>query len=148
MMTFLSYLFSFLLILDCLILGLLVMIQLPKKEAGVGMAFGGGAADALFGAGSGTALTKLTKYCAVAFFVLVVVLCMIKNHSKSSMTPEFRRAYESSAPTQPVTPPSTTAPAAISNAPTLLISSNTATGPTFTTTATNATTNKPAAPVK
>ena len=68
MMTFLSYLFAFLLIVDCLLLGLLVLVQLPKKEAGVGMAFGGGAADALFGAGSGTALTKLTKYCAIVFF--------------------------------------------------------------------------------
>ena len=48
---------SVFLVLACLLLMLLVLIQLPKKEAGMGQAFGGGATDALFGAGSGTALT-------------------------------------------------------------------------------------------
>ena len=43
MLTFCIYLFSVFLILDCLFLGLLILIQLPKKEAGVGVAFGGGA---------------------------------------------------------------------------------------------------------
>ena len=73
------YLLTIILILDCLLLGLLIMVQLPKKEAGVGMAFGGGAADALFGAGSGTALTKITKYTAVIFFVLVLLLCILNS---------------------------------------------------------------------
>ena len=50
-----------LLVLNCLLLILLVLVQLPKKDAGAGMAFGGGAADALFGAGSGNVLTKITK---------------------------------------------------------------------------------------
>jgi len=58
---------------------LLVLIQLPKKEAGMGQAFGGGATDALFGAGSGTALTKMTKYTAVTFFVLTVLISIFKN---------------------------------------------------------------------
>jgi preprotein translocase subunit SecG len=144
MMTFLSYLFSFLLIVDSLLLGLLVLIQLPKKEAGVGMAFGGGAADALFGAGSGTALTKLTKYCAIAFFVLVLGLCIIENKSKPSTSPEFRRAYESSAPPAPAPAPQTAPAVTTSNAPGFSLTSESA--------ATNAAsltnTNKPAAPAK
>ena len=73
--------------LTCLLLILLVLAQLPKKEAGAGMAFGSGATDALFGAGSGTALTKLTKYCAIAFFCLVIGLCMIENNTTSSTAP-------------------------------------------------------------
>ena len=75
-------LFTVLLILDCLFLGLLVLMQLPKKDAGVGMAFGGGTADALFGAGSGNLLTQLTKYTAVLFFVFVLVLSVLKSHTK------------------------------------------------------------------
>src|SRR5260370_5339590 len=72
------------LILDCLFLGLLILVQLPKKDAGVGMAFGGGAADALFGAGSGTALPQLNKYSAAAVSVLVFVLSDFNIHSNTS----------------------------------------------------------------
>jgi protein translocase SecG subunit len=81
-MTFLIVLITVVLILDCLLLGLLILIQLPKKEAGVGVAFGGGATDALFGAGSGTALSNLTKYTATAFFILVIILSMLNAHAR------------------------------------------------------------------
>jgi preprotein translocase subunit SecG len=65
-MSFVIGILTVLLVLNCLLLILLVLIQLPKKDAGAGMAFGGGAADALFGAGSGNALTKITKYARAA----------------------------------------------------------------------------------
>ena len=65
------------LILDCLLLMLLVLVQLPKKEAGMGQAFGGAATDALFGAGSGNALTKMTKYATAVFFVLTLSLSIL-----------------------------------------------------------------------
>ena len=65
------------LILDCLFLMLLVLVQLPKKEAGMGQAFGGAATDALFGAGSGNALTKMTKYATAVFFVLTLSLSLL-----------------------------------------------------------------------
>src|SRR5215207_7051280 len=68
---------TFILIVDCLFLMLLVLVQLPKKEAGLGQAFGGGATDALFGAGSGNALTKLTKYATGIFFVLTLSLSIL-----------------------------------------------------------------------
>ena len=82
MMSFLIGLLTVVLVLDCLLLILLVLIQLPKKEAGAGIAFGGGATDALFGAGSGNALTKITKYAAGAFLGLSLVLSVMRaNHS-------------------------------------------------------------------
>jgi protein translocase SecG subunit len=56
---------------------LLVLIQLPKKEAGMGQAFGGGATDALFGSGSGNALTKMTKYAVGIFFVLTLLISVL-----------------------------------------------------------------------
>lgn len=71
------------LVLNCLLLVLLVLIQLPKKDAGAGIAFGGGATDALFGAGSGNALTKITKYSAGVFIGLSLVLAVL-NSSRST----------------------------------------------------------------
>ena len=75
-----------LLVFNCLLLILLVLIQLPKKDAGAGMAFGGGAADALFGAGSGNALTKITKWATVVFFGLALLVGILQDqlHKQNS----------------------------------------------------------------
>jgi protein translocase SecG subunit len=117
-MTILIILFTILLILDCLLLSLLVLVQLPKKDAGVGMAFGGGTADALFGAGSGTALSSLTKYTAGAFFILVFVLSLLNNHVQHANSAELRNQFNklpaTSAPAAPAAsaaPVSNTSPA-------------------------------------
>jgi preprotein translocase subunit SecG len=93
-MFFVTGLLTVLLVLDCLFLILLVLIQLPKKEAGAGLAFGGGATDALFGAGSGNALTKITKYATITFFVLLMIISIIQSTSRSGKTIEFQRAIE------------------------------------------------------
>lgn len=129
-MTILIVLVTTVLILDCLILGLLIIIQLPKKEAGIGMAFGGGAADALFGAGSGTALSNLTKYTATAFFILVFGLSVLYNHAQGGNAKEFKKQFErqtalpapspSTTSSTTATPPPSTAMPAIP----LTISSN------------------------
>ena len=79
-MSFIIGLLTVVLVLDCLVLILLVLIQLPKKEAGAGLAFGGAATDALFGAGSGNVLTKITKYAATIFFGLAILLSFLKSH--------------------------------------------------------------------
>ena len=73
-MSFIVGILTVFLVLNCALLILLILIQLPKKDAGAGMAFGGAAADALFGAGSGNVLTKVTKYATVVFFVLALFL--------------------------------------------------------------------------
>jgi preprotein translocase subunit SecG len=77
---------TFLMFVDCVILVLLVLLQLPKKDAGAGLAFGSGATDALFGAGSGNVLTKITKYVAGIFFGLAILMAMVSasQHQKSS----------------------------------------------------------------
>src|ERR1041385_8788815 len=71
---------SVFLVLACLLLMLLVLVQLPKKEAGMGQAFGGGATDALFGAGSGNVLTKVTKYGTGVFLVIALALSVMNNY--------------------------------------------------------------------
>ncbi|HWD19548.1 MAG TPA: preprotein translocase subunit SecG [Verrucomicrobiae bacterium] len=80
MLNLLVILLSVLMFLDCVILICLVLLQLPKKEAGAGLAFGAAATDALFGAGSGNVLTKITKYVAGAFFGLALVMAMLSSH--------------------------------------------------------------------
>ncbi len=69
------------LIVNCLVLMLLVLMQLPKKEAGSGLAFGAGASDALFGSGSGNVLTKATKYVAGIFLVLSLLLGILNTQA-------------------------------------------------------------------
>jgi|APCry1669193181_1035450.scaffolds.fasta_scaffold18882_2 protein translocase SecG subunit len=80
-MSIIAGLLTFFLILNCLVLILLVLIQLPKKDAGAGMAFGAGTADALFGAGSGNALTKITKWATG----ILLGLCVILGHVETSL---------------------------------------------------------------
>ena len=77
-MSFIAGILTVLLALNCVLLILLVLVQLPKKDAGAGMAFGGGAADALFGAGSGNALTKITKWATGIFFAMSLILGMVQ----------------------------------------------------------------------
>src|SRR5512137_210156 len=88
-MGFLIGLLTFVMVLDCIILVFLVLIQLPKKEAGAGLAFGGAASDALFGAGSGNVLTKITKYAATIFFILAVLLAFLQRQFQASGSSGF-----------------------------------------------------------
>ena len=99
-------------ILTCLLLILLVLMQLPKKDAGAGLAFGGAATDALFGAGSGNFLTKATKYAAIAFFVLAIVLSVMQNHYSHRNISEFENQLK-----QPQNQPAMPSP--VSAAPTV-----------------------------
>ena len=89
------------LLLDAVLLILLVLVQLPKKEAGMGQAFGGAATDALFGAGSGNALTKMTKWTAGIFFVLTFSISLLFNHtaqSRSTLGKEMEKLGASAKP--------------------------------------------------
>ncbi len=97
------------LVLDCVFLVLLILVQLPKKEAGLGQAFGSGATDALFGAGSGNALTKMTKYAAVIFFVLTLSLSIMNAQHAKGRRNDLSRSLQQAA--KEVTGASATAPA-------------------------------------
>lgn len=77
-------LLTFVLFLNSAFLMLLILIQLPKKEAGAGLAFGGGTTDALFGAGSGNVLTRITKYATGLFLGLALFLAVLRNHHAKS----------------------------------------------------------------
>jgi preprotein translocase subunit SecG len=109
-MSFLIGVLTFFLVVNCLVLILLVLVQLPKKDAGAGLAFGGGAADALFGAGSGNALTKITKYAAVVFFLLALVIGIMQDRSHQGNTAAFEKQVQQ---IQQSAPPATPVPAAM-----------------------------------
>ena len=91
---------------DCILLVFLVLLQLPKKEAGAGMAFGGAATDALFGAGSGNALTTITKYSACVFFGAAIMMAFITSHTTKSTDNSLEKTLTSpgAGATAPVTP--------------------------------------------
>jgi preprotein translocase subunit SecG len=112
-MGFLIGLLTVVMVLDCALLIFLVLIQLPKKEAGMGLAFGGAATDALFGAGSGNVLTKITKYAAATFFILAVLLSVMQRYYHRRTTSVFEQRLQQTSPAtglpattpQPATPP-------------------------------------------
>src|SRR3954466_12374119 len=102
-------LFTVVLVLDALFLILLVLVQLPKKEAGIGQAFGGGATDALFGAGSGNALTKMTKYATGIFFVMTLAIYIMYNHQAPAGGPPFATRVQQAQSSRPLEVPPTPA---------------------------------------
>jgi preprotein translocase subunit SecG len=112
-MSFIVGILTFLLVINCLVLILLVLVQLPKKDAGAGIAFGGGTADALFGAGSGNVLTKITKWATVTlvFLCLGIGWMQDRSHRQNSST-TFEQQVEQKQMEKPVATPSSTAPAA------------------------------------
>ena len=97
------------LVLNCLFLILLVLAQLPKKDAGIGMAFGGGATEALFGAGTGSILTRITKYSAGIFMGLSLFLSMMNSHTSrradTLLDDELQRLSVPAAPAPGLTVP-------------------------------------------
>jgi preprotein translocase subunit SecG len=118
-MGFIIGLLTLLMVLDCVVLVFLVLIQLPKKEAGAGLAFGGSATDALFGAGSGNVLTKITKYAATVFFVMAVLLSILQSRFHTRGISTFQQKLEQTrAPADaasPILPPAVTPPETPSN---------------------------------
>jgi preprotein translocase subunit SecG len=139
-MSFIAGVLTFLLVIDCLVLIFLILMQLPKKDAGAGMAFGGAAADALFGAGSGNFLTQATRYATIALFVMSLGLGYLENRlynerggsqflqavqqkqSQTTLPPAAPSDSQAAMTTNgllppPVTPPTST-PGAPGNAPT------------------------------
>lgn len=73
-MNILIAIFSFVLLLLCLFTLLVVMVQKPKGDGGMGAALGGGSMEAAFGAETSSLLTRITIYSVIGFFVLTFAL--------------------------------------------------------------------------
>lgn len=70
MTTIIIAIFSFVLILLCLFTLLVVMVQKPKGDGGMGAALGGGSMEAALGAETSSLLTRITIYAVIGFFIL------------------------------------------------------------------------------
>lgn len=68
---------TFILIIISLFMVLVILMQRGSANAGMGSAFGGGAAESAFGAETTNILTKATKWSAVSFFVLSLGLYLL-----------------------------------------------------------------------
>ncbi len=68
---------TFVLILISIFMVLVILMQRANANAGMGAAFGGGAAESAFGADTSNILTKATRYCAFAFFGIALVLYIL-----------------------------------------------------------------------
>ena len=125
MLLFIIIFLTALLVLNCVLLTFLVLMQLPKKEAGAGLAFGGAATDALFGAGSGNFLTKTTKYAAGAFFILAIALSLLEGYRAHQPGSDFNERIQRQAQQQPaITAPPTTAQPTATTQPSTISTNN------------------------
>ena len=109
-MTILNVVLTLLLVLVSLFLGLLVLVQKPRSDSGLGTAMGGGVAEATFGAETGNVLTRSTIILAVAFFILAFgaylgQIYVAKHKDKSAET--LPSIPASSAPAAPAATPET-----------------------------------------
>ena len=109
-MSFVIGILTFVLVINSAFLILLVLVQLPKKDAGAGMAFGAGTADALFGAGSGNLLTKITGWTAGILLALSLFLGMLQGRVRTqSNGTDFTKLVEQKQQQVPVSTPSSLA---------------------------------------
>ena len=107
MSDFLLYASVVALFLVCILVVLVILMQRPSANAGMGSALGGGAAETVFGGESANVLSKMTTTLTVILFVLSFGL-YLGFVAREKTAP---KALDAKA-TTPVTAPTATAPAA------------------------------------
>ncbi len=87
-------LISFLYVIEviiCLLLGAVVLLQKPK-EGGLGVSFGAGTAEALFGAQTGNVLVKITIILGTIFLLNTIVLSRLTSSVSDSVMSNVKTA--------------------------------------------------------
>jgi preprotein translocase subunit SecG len=98
-------------VLLCIFMIFVILLQ-PGKDAGMGAALGGGAATSAFGGrGAATFLTKLTAFCAVAFFLTSLGLSFVGLRTSVADSIADKAAKAAPAPTTTIPAPVPTTPA-------------------------------------
>ena len=88
-------------VLVALFIIVLVLMQ-KSSEQGVGAAFGGGMTETVFGAGTTTALVRLTIWCACLLLATTLILAILHSHRGTT----GRSLMERNLATQPAAPAS------------------------------------------
>ncbi len=78
-------------VIVCLLLGVVVLLQKPK-EGGLGVSFGAGTAEALFGAQTGNVLVKITIILGTIFLLNTVVLSRLTSRGTDSVMSDVKTA--------------------------------------------------------
>jgi preprotein translocase subunit SecG len=108
-------------VIVCLLLGAVILLQKPK-EGGLGVSFGAGTAEALFGAQTGNVLVKITVILGTIFLLNTIVLSRLTSHGSDSVMEGVKTApaAQQSLPMSSGTglPPTTEAPRSPIPAPT------------------------------
>ena len=115
MQILINLLFAFEVII-CFLLSGVILLQKPK-EGGLGVSFGGGMGEALFGAQMGNVLTKGTVILGAIFLLNTLVLSRLTSHSGTSVmegvkTPAPAAEQQALPFSQPMTPSQPMAPTA------------------------------------
>jgi preprotein translocase subunit SecG len=122
---FLIVIFTAVHIVVALFVILLVLMQ-KSSEQGVGAAFGGGMTETVFGAGTTTALVRMTIWCAGALLATTLILAVLHSHRTKTGGSLMRRSLA----TMPASPagPGTEQPAfPFASQPTVPVAPNTGT---------------------
>lgn len=111
-----SILISVLLIVEVLAAFLLIVVILAQKskDQGLGMAFGSGMGESLFGSRAGNVLTRMTITLAVVFMVTTILLGILfaRGRSDSGSVMDKAGAEAPMAPVAPAAPLAAQAPVA------------------------------------
>src|SRR5271169_5532681 len=78
-------------VLVALFVILLVLMQ-KSSEQGVGAAFGGGMTETVFGAGTTTALVRMTIWCACLLLATTLILAVLHSHRTKTGGSLMRRS--------------------------------------------------------
>ncbi len=81
--------FTFILVLVCIFMTLVVLMQKPNADAGMGAALGGGAAEGVFGGETGNVLTKVTVRCIILYFVISFGLYLAYLYTNAHQAPSI-----------------------------------------------------------
>jgi preprotein translocase subunit SecG len=101
-------------VIDCVFMGLVIMMQRSKQE-GLGAAFGSGMMSDTFGAQTSQVLVKATVWAAIFFFILSISLARLYSVRAAFMEKGSAVQQELLQPGAPVTPP--VSPNAPANSP-------------------------------
>jgi len=109
-MQFLIYFLYFIEVVVCFLMGGVIMLQKPK-DGGLGVSFGGGVGEALFGAQMGNVLTKTTIILGTVFLLNTLVLSRLTSHGGNSVMEGVRTAPAQQQSAVPFSQPSSHLPA-------------------------------------
>ena len=106
-------------VIDCLLMGLVIMMQRSKQE-GLGAAFGGGFTESVWGAQTSQVLVKATVWAALFFFILSISLARLYSHRATLMEQGSPVQQELLKPVNPAASATVpiTSPGAPTNSPT------------------------------